>query len=166
MVAEGGHGRDLAASLRLSERTLLRWAEQADLPPPRRILAWMRVLLACELLDDPGQTVLSVAYTCGYASDSSLRRAVQEFTGVLLTELRQQGAFATASDKFRRAEDTRESGRNRYVQGRELAAREGATTAGPPTAPLEPEQARRSHAETRRRGREFPTPISVSASGE
>ena len=42
MVAEGGHGRNLAASLKLSERTLLRWAEQADLSPPRRILAWMR----------------------------------------------------------------------------------------------------------------------------
>ncbi|HET6230111.1 MAG TPA: helix-turn-helix domain-containing protein [Longimicrobiaceae bacterium] len=114
VVAEGGHGRDLAASLRLSERTLLRWAEQADLPPPRRILAWMRVLLACELLDDPSQTVLSVAYTCGYASDSSLRRAVQEFTGVLLTKLRQQGAFSTASAIFlKELSDAREEGRAR-----------------------------------------------------
>jgi AraC-like DNA-binding protein len=74
----------------------------------------MRVLLACELLDDPSQTVLSVAYTCGYASDSSLRRAVQEFTGVLLTTLRQQGAFGTASRKFLvELEETRESGRTR-----------------------------------------------------
>lgn len=112
VVAEGGHGRDLASSLRLSERTLLRWAEQADLPPPRRVLAWMRVLLACELLDDPAQTVLSVAYTCGYASDSSLRRAVQEFTGVMLTQLRKQGAFATASEKFlAELEAAREAGR-------------------------------------------------------
>jgi AraC-like DNA-binding protein len=119
VVAEGGHGRDLAASLRLSERTLLRWAEQADLPPPRRILAWMRVLLACELLDDPGQTVLSVAYTCGYASDSSLRRAVQEFTGRLLTELRKQGAFATASEMFlKELEETREHGRARRKAAR------------------------------------------------
>lgn len=112
VVAEGGHGRDLAAGLRLSERTLLRWAEQADLPPPRRVLAWMRVLLACELLDDPGQTVLSVAYTCGYASDSSLRRAVQEFTGVMLTQLRRQGAFGTAAEKFlTELNATREAGR-------------------------------------------------------
>ncbi len=112
VVAEGGHGRDLAAGLKLSERTLLRWAEQADLPPPRRVLAWMRVLLACELLDDPGQTVLSVAYTCGYASDSSLRRAVQEFTGVMLTQLRRQGAFATAAEKFlEELNATREAGR-------------------------------------------------------
>jgi AraC-like DNA-binding protein len=114
VVAEGGHGRDLALQLKLSERTLLRWAEQADLPPPRRVLAWMRVLLACELLDDPGQTVLSVAYTCGYASDSSLRRAVQEFTGVMLTQLRKQGAFATASEKFlAELEAAREEGRIR-----------------------------------------------------
>jgi AraC-like DNA-binding protein len=130
VVAVGGHGRDLAASLRLSERTLLRWAEQADLPPPRRILAWMRVLLACELLDDPGQTVLSVAYTCGYASDSSLRRAVQEFTGVLLTELRTIGAFATASEKFlAELEETREHGRNRRRMERQ-ALKEGMVPSG------------------------------------
>jgi AraC-like DNA-binding protein len=123
VVAEGGHGRDLAASLRLSERTLLRWAEQADLPPPRRVLAWMRVLLACELLDDPSQTVLSVAYTCGYASDSSLRRAVQEFTGVLLTDLRKQGAFATASRTFlTELSDTREQSRARRRTERAEAA--------------------------------------------
>ncbi|HEX6910045.1 MAG TPA: helix-turn-helix domain-containing protein [Longimicrobium sp.] len=125
VVAEGGHGRDLAASLKLSERTLLRWAEQADLPPPRRILAWMRVLLACELLDDPGQTVLSVAYTCGYASDSSLRRAVQEFTEVMLTQLRKQGAFATASEKFlTELNDAREAGRIRR-QETKLSDEEG-----------------------------------------
>jgi curli biogenesis system outer membrane secretion channel CsgG len=96
----------------------------------------MRVLLACELLDDPGQTVLSVAYTCGYASDSSLRRAVQEFTGVLLTELRKQGAFATASERFlEELEGTRESGRARRKLERQ-AAREGRTL---PPVEKEPE---------------------------
>jgi AraC-like DNA-binding protein len=144
VVAEGGHGRDLAASLKLSERTLLRWAEQADLPPPRRILAWMRVLLACELLDDPGQTVLSVAYTCGYASDSSLRRAVQEFTGVLLTELRKQGAFATASEKFlAELEDTREQGR-----ARRKAEKVEAPKAAPEPAPATRTRAARTAAGT------------------
>ncbi|HET6762440.1 MAG TPA: helix-turn-helix domain-containing protein [Longimicrobiaceae bacterium] len=136
VVAEGGHGRDLAASLRLSERTLLRWAEQADLPPPRRVLAWMRVLLACELLDDPSQTVLSVAYTCGYASDSSLRRAVQEFTGVLLTELRKQGAFATASRKFlQELSATREEGRTRRRAEKAPAAAESKSGEKPAPKP-------------------------------
>ncbi|HEU0079759.1 MAG TPA: helix-turn-helix domain-containing protein, partial [Longimicrobiaceae bacterium] len=65
-----------------------------------RLLAWVRVLLAAELLDYPEQTVLSVAHSCGYATDSSLRRAVQEFTGFTPTELRRMGAFSTAADTF------------------------------------------------------------------
>src|SRR4051812_34563722 len=79
VVTAGEHGRDLARSLYLSRRTLLRWCQRAGLPAPRRLLAWMRVLLACELLDDPGRTVLSVANACGYSSDSGLRRITQKF---------------------------------------------------------------------------------------
>lgn len=97
IAAAGGQGRDLARSLHLSERTLLRWCERADLPPPRRVMAWMRILFAADLLDDPGRTVLSVAHACGYVSDSSLRRAMQDFLGIPPTTLREQGAFATAS---------------------------------------------------------------------
>ena len=44
--------------------------------------------------------MLSVAHSCGYATDSSLRRAVQEFTGFTPTQLRRRGAFATAADTF------------------------------------------------------------------
>lgn len=97
VAAAGGQGRDLARMLHLSERTLLRWCERTDLPPPRRVMAWMRILFAADLLDDPGRTVLSVAHACGYVSDSSLRRAMQDFLGIPPTTLREQGAFATAS---------------------------------------------------------------------
>nr|ASV46962.1 AraC family transcriptional regulator [uncultured bacterium] len=100
LAARVGQGSDLAESLHLSDRALLRWCERSHLPPPRRLLAWVRVLLAAELLDYPEQTVLSVAHTCGYATDSSLRRAVQEFTGFTPTELRRVGAFTTAADTF------------------------------------------------------------------
>jgi AraC-like DNA-binding protein len=84
VVALGGHGHDLARQLRLSRRTLLRWCERAELPPPRKLLAWMRILLAAELLDDPGRTVLSVARACGYSSDSGLRRVTQRFVGAIV----------------------------------------------------------------------------------
>jgi len=97
VAASGGQGRDLARALHLSERTLLRWCERAHLPPPRRVMAWMRILFAADLLDDPGRTVLSVAHACGYVSDSSLRRAMQDFLGIAPTALREQGAFTTAS---------------------------------------------------------------------
>ena len=35
------------------------------------------MLLAAELLDDPGRTISDAALACGYASDSSLRRAFE-----------------------------------------------------------------------------------------
>jgi AraC-like DNA-binding protein len=100
VVCTGGKGRDLARALHLSERTVLRWSRRALLPPPRRVMAWMRILLAASLLDDPGRTVLSVAYACGYSSDSSLRRAMHDFLGTIPTALRRHGAFAVASARF------------------------------------------------------------------
>ncbi len=100
VVTLGEQGRDLAGSLHLSRRTLLRWCQRSALPPPRRLLAWMRILLACELLDDPGRTVLSVAHTCGYSSDSGLRRITQKFLRASPTELRDQGAFRVAAAAF------------------------------------------------------------------
>ena len=60
----------------------------------------MRVLLACEMLDDPGRTVLSVANACGYSSDSGLRRITQKFLDASPTELRDKGAFKHAAAAF------------------------------------------------------------------
>jgi AraC-like DNA-binding protein len=100
VVSTGGQARELARMLYLSPRTLLRWCERAELPPPRRILVWMRVLMAAELLDDPGRTVSSVAHACGYSSDNSLRRALQDFLDTTPTALRRDGAFTTASRAF------------------------------------------------------------------
>ncbi len=102
VVVVGGHGSDLAQVLRLSRRTLLRWCTRAGLPPPRTLLAWMRVLLAAELLDDPGRSVLSVAQICGYSSDSGLRRITQKFLGGSPSQLRDRGAFHEASAAFLR----------------------------------------------------------------
>jgi AraC-like DNA-binding protein len=100
VVSTGGQARELARMLYLSPRTLLRWCERAELPPPRRILVWMRVLMAAELLDDPGRTVSSVAHACGYSSDNSLRRALQDFLETTPTALRREGAFGIASRAF------------------------------------------------------------------
>jgi len=44
--------------------------------------------------------VLGVAFACGYSSDSSLRRAMQDFLGTIPTTLRRQGAFPQASRLF------------------------------------------------------------------
>lgn len=100
VVSSGANGRTLASMLGVSRRTLLRWCEAAALPPPRRLLAWMRILLAAELLDDRGRTVRGVAQACGYSSDGGLRRVTLSFVGHGPTELRSRGAFAGASRRF------------------------------------------------------------------
>jgi AraC-like DNA-binding protein len=115
VVATGGKARELARRLHLSERTVLRWAERGGLPPPRRLLAWMRILLASSLLDDPGRSVLSVAHACGYSSDSSLRRAMQDFLDTGPSALRRQGAFPFASRRFlEELGETRTAARDRH----------------------------------------------------
>lgn len=75
VVVDGGTGRDLAKDLFITTRTLLRWCRRAGLPAPRRLLLWIRLLLAAELLDDPGRSVSDVALACGYSSDGGLRNA-------------------------------------------------------------------------------------------
>lgn len=99
-VSAGGHSPDLAAVLGVTETTVIRRCEQLRLPAPRRILAWMRVLLAARLLADGSRTAQGVAYACGYATEAGLRRVVQNFLGMGVTELRRRGALRVAARTF------------------------------------------------------------------
>lgn len=99
-VMVGGFPKDLARSLGFSPSTLLRWCERSQLPNPRRLLLWMRVLFASALLDDPGHTVFSVGLACGYSGDQALRRAIRAAVPYTPTELREMGAFETVSKAF------------------------------------------------------------------
>lgn len=121
VVSVGGQARELARALYLSPRTLLRWCDRAELPPPRRLLVWMRILLATELLDDPGRTVSSVALACGYASDNSLRRALQDFLHTTPTVLRREGAFSFASRAFLRELSEARTSRGSRLQNAPIA---------------------------------------------
>jgi AraC-like DNA-binding protein len=114
IVADGGQGQDLADSLNVTPRTVSRWCRRAALPPPKRLLAWMRILLAAELLDDPGRRITEVAAACGYAADSSLRHTLRTFVGMTPTELRQHGAFAVSSRLFLEALAEARSADKRY----------------------------------------------------
>jgi AraC-like DNA-binding protein len=131
VVADGGQGTDLAKVLHITPRTLSRWCRKAGLPPPKRLLAWMRILLAAEFLDDPGRPVSAVALACGYAADSSLRLALRRFTGFNPSELRERGAFATASAGFVEALAEARAPKRRY-----RAASDGDGSARVPDAPV------------------------------
>lgn len=114
VAAEGGQAPELARHLSVSPKTLAARCARADLPPPRQVQAWMRMLLACLLLDDPGRTVYGAAYASGYSTERSLRRAITAHLGVDSTTLRKAGAFATAAGVFNAAlRDARETARDR-----------------------------------------------------
>lgn len=100
-AARKGPAEDLAAELGVNRRTLLRWCNAEGLPAPRRLLAWIRVLMAAHMLEDPRRPVSSIAHLSGYTSDNALRTTLQTFLGKTPKELRQGAAFRIAADAFR-----------------------------------------------------------------
>lgn len=128
-VAIGGQASDLARSLRVSRATLLRRCRQAGLPVPRRLILWMRMLLAGELLDDPGQAFGDVALACGYSSTDAFRRALTNTTGLGPVELRERGAFRAVTAMFAaELEERQRALRRRKQQRRSEAAEVGASS--------------------------------------
>lgn len=57
------------------------WCAREPLPPPRRLLAWLRLILALALLESPHRSVARAARGAGYSFDHSLRRAVRDMLG-------------------------------------------------------------------------------------
>lgn len=81
VAVRGGGPRELADAFSVRAKTLASWCTAHGLPLPRRLLAWLRILLAAHLLEDAGRTRVSVAAACGYRTDRSLRRIIQRFVG-------------------------------------------------------------------------------------
>jgi AraC-like DNA-binding protein len=100
VAASGGRMPDLAHSFGVAERTVSRWLFRAELPPPRRLLAWIRLLLAADYLDAGQYTLESIARGTGYSSGASLKTALRNMLGATPKELRQRGAFRTVADGF------------------------------------------------------------------
>lgn len=100
VVAEGGQAPEMAAALGAGERTVTRWFERADLPPPRRLFAWLRLLLAADLLDVPGRSLESISRATGYAGAPSLKSALRNLLDATPRELREKGAFSTVAEAF------------------------------------------------------------------
>ena len=98
-VVDGGGREVLASIFAVQQRTVADWTAELGLPPPRRLLGWMRVLLALTLLEEANRTVRNVAESCGYSDDTALKRAVENFTGAPSATRAQ--TFATAFEVFR-----------------------------------------------------------------
>jgi AraC-like DNA-binding protein len=81
VAVDGGTAVDLADVFRSTERTVSGWCAREALPPPRRLLAWLRLILAISLLESPHRSVAKAARGAGYSFDHSLRRAVRDMLG-------------------------------------------------------------------------------------
>lgn len=81
VAVDGGTSVGLASAVGCSDRTVPGWCAREGLPPPRRLLAWMRALLALALLEERHRSVVQVAHCAGFASDHPLRRPLRELLG-------------------------------------------------------------------------------------
>jgi AraC-like DNA-binding protein len=114
VAAAGGQMGEFAGELNVAERTASRWCRQADLPPPKRLLAWLRLLLVAEYLDDPRRTLEAIARATGYSSGASVKTALRNMMGTTPRALRSRGAFASAAAGFAaELRELREGGRLR-----------------------------------------------------
>lgn len=91
---------DLAMALGTTPRTLGRDLRASDLPSPRQILAWGRILQASRMLESPGVTVDAVAFRVGYSTGGALRRALKRMTGFPPGSLVRRGGLRVALDRF------------------------------------------------------------------
>jgi AraC-like DNA-binding protein len=81
VAVDGGTAMDLAEVFRSTERTVSGWCAREALPQPRRLLAWLRLILALSLLESPHRSVARAARGAGYSFDHSLRRAIRDMLG-------------------------------------------------------------------------------------
>jgi len=99
-AVEGGAAPELAAIFEVDPRTVTAWCRREGLPPPRRLLAWMRVLLAAMMLKEDGRSVVNVARGAGYATDHALRRAMRDLAGGEPATVPRGDLFKQASTRF------------------------------------------------------------------
>jgi D-alanyl-D-alanine carboxypeptidase/D-alanyl-D-alanine-endopeptidase (penicillin-binding protein 4) len=83
----------LAAALGHTPRSLHRALDEVGLPPPTRVLLWGRLLLAGARLTNDGRTVEDVAFSLGYATATSLARAMKSQTGLTPSEVSEEGGM-------------------------------------------------------------------------
>jgi D-alanyl-D-alanine carboxypeptidase/D-alanyl-D-alanine-endopeptidase (penicillin-binding protein 4) len=88
----------LAAALGHTPRSLHKALDEVGLPPPTRVLLWGRLLLAGARLGRDGRTVEDVAFSLGYATATSLARAMKSQTGLTPKEVSEAGGLDSVRD--------------------------------------------------------------------
>jgi AraC-like DNA-binding protein len=91
---------ELAFATGVSPKTLQRRVARNGLGSPSELLAWCRILLAAQLLDDYAATTASVARALRFPSVAAFRRTLRSLTGLRPTELRTLGGLEYLVERF------------------------------------------------------------------
>lgn len=93
--------RQLGRALQIVPGTLMSRFYRAHLPPPKRYLAFARLMCAARLFENPGVSVSSVAHQLSYSSPQSFSRHVRSILGMSAVEFRVRYDFEGMLDCFR-----------------------------------------------------------------
>lgn len=93
--------RGLARTMGVVPGTLMSRFFRAQLPPPKRFLAYARLTCAAHLFENPGVTVASVANQLEYSSPQSFSRHVRSMLGFSAMEFRARYDGEGMLDHFR-----------------------------------------------------------------
>lgn len=82
--------RELAAGLQVLPSTLMSRFFRAQLPPPKRFLAYARLMFAARMFENPGLSLASVATRLDYSSAQSFGRHIRSILGLPALEFRER----------------------------------------------------------------------------
>jgi D-alanyl-D-alanine carboxypeptidase/D-alanyl-D-alanine-endopeptidase (penicillin-binding protein 4) len=99
----------LSAALGHTPRSLRDTCQASGLPSPSKVLLWGRLIQAGARLGDDGRRLEDVAFSLGYATSTSLARAMKLHTGLTPTEISERGGMTAVLDAL--LEKGRRSGR-------------------------------------------------------
>lgn len=91
----------VARALGVHRKTLVYRCAQAALPSPRAVIAWCRLVMAAQLLEDRGRSVEQVALALDFPSGTALRNMLKRHTGLSPRELRVPGGGQQVLRRFR-----------------------------------------------------------------
>jgi len=92
---------DAAAALGVHRKTLVDRLATAQLPTPSAMIAWCRLTLAAQMLEDPARSVEQVALLLDFSSAASLRNMLKRYTGLSPREVRENGGLRCVLHAFR-----------------------------------------------------------------
>jgi AraC-like DNA-binding protein len=87
----------IAQHLNVHRQTPNTWCKKERYLRPEELLVWCRLLLVASMLELTSRTLESIAIELDYASSTSLRNQIKNYTGMTATQIRSQGLGAVIS---------------------------------------------------------------------